>query len=445
MAIGFSTRSGLRVFSLLTIVIILFSNTAVAVPVASSLYGHSSQVSAQSLVSESLPQENKSINKSYNISVEGGTFSYDPGMVYAQLQQMVNIDIPPPYRIEIQDVPGYLATVPYGGWVIQFPQQLANNPGTGPGILAHEYVHSIHDRAFNLSWKNPDQYFAVKSAMEGGASYVEAAYGNRYLGSGYGCPTDSGGSPADQFESGWYYHGCRYVEARLDSPANLSVIYEDRPNTSEQVLHNLTPGGEPPVPLRTRLVGTDANSTRPQTLAEYSASTGWRVQEQKRIGEIAVRLTLGTVMNGSATERASTGWGNDRLVKYWKPSESAYGFAWVLRWDDAQNATEFARGFAEYRQKRQAGYHSYAPNVAKRTPDTEFTDLVWGDSHAAFRLVRVDDTTTVVFVGPPAFVQGATAVDTNQSVTVAVNPETSDLLRSLVCAENPETARNVAC
>lgn len=73
-------------------------------------------------------------------------------------------------------------------------------------------------------------------------------------------------------------------------------------------------------------------------------------------------------------------------------SAEGYGYAWVVRWDDATEAEEFERAFADYHE-----------NVS-----------------VPLGLESVGDETTVLVSGPEAFVENATATGTAGNVTVAV-------------------------
>jgi hypothetical protein len=110
-------------------------------------------------------------------------------------------------------------------------------------------------------------------------------------------------------------------------------------------------------------------------------------------------------LEGDRAAAAAAGWGADRLIQFdHRDHDTAY--AWVLRWDDPDEADEFAAAMTDYldaRGDRTAGH--------------------WTDGDATFALHRVDDETVVVLAGPEPFVDNATATGSNADVTVTVGAD----------------------
>jgi hypothetical protein len=111
---------------------------------------------------------------------------------------------------------------------------------------------------------------------------------------------------------------------------------------------------------------------------------------RRQFGELFVRSLFGTGLNESAAAELADGWGNDRQLEF--EGTNSTGFAWVLRWDDAANATEFENGVATYLEQT--------------------------DTPGPVRVDRVAPETTVLFAGDESFVQNATASGGNSTVTV---------------------------
>jgi hypothetical protein len=153
-------------------------------------------------------------------------------------------------------------------------------------------------------------------------------------------------------------------------------VFEDPPRTSEELLHGLAGGAEPPADLA------------------VAAETGgeWRVQRRYPGGELRLRAMLTSALPGSDAAEAAAGWGNDTVLQF--RDGNVTGAAWVLRFDDPAEAEEFATLFGTYEA------------------------TVEGERNASVRLVRVAAETVVVLGGAASFVSGTTATGTDASVTV---------------------------
>jgi hypothetical protein len=266
----------------------------------------------------------------------------------------------------------------------------AATPADVEGALAHEHAHVLQpdgladrlDARLGEYADTTDGTLAAYGVVEGAATYVESRYVERHL---------SGVEPPDaRFLGAWaewpaanrllwgpYVFGARYVAERVPSPARLSIVYRDPPRTTEQLLHGLEPGAEP---RRSLSVTADA------------ADSPWSAGKRDAKGELYLRVVLGTGLPPERAAAAAAGWGADRTLSVHASDRS--GHAWVVRFDDAANATEFADA---------------VPGVladARRSND------------AAYRAVRVTPETVAILVGDPAFVAGSEVAGGNGSVTV---------------------------
>lgn len=259
--------------------------------------------------------------------------------------------------------------------------------------LAHEYVHTIQqqtdwlamrDRWYAQNLPHPrrhshDTAFARWALLEGGAKYVEEAYAQQYL-DGESVPPLSDryqtATPGTKLFLGRYYFGSRYIASRIDSPRNISRVYETPPYTAEQVIHGYLPGEEPPTNLSVRL--TDE--------APFPAT-------EEVMGEHFVRVALQVELNRSRAVDAAAGWGDDRLYGFQEDGQR--GYVWVLDWDDEANATEFERAVRAYAAERPDGTRF----AVERTQPTTVTVLVGPEPFVENTSVRVEDEDIVV--SPP--------------------------------------------
>jgi hypothetical protein len=339
------------------------------------------------------------------ISVTGGTLPYDPVTVWTRVKSLLAADVAPPGTITITNLSGNV-----GGEPTRF-QRLLGVPAPStergslagralpPGnevqlndaaldaedgyetVLAHEYVHVVQmrTRARGRVWSQLDETYdgrvVYSATIEGAATYADNQYTRKYttldpqnFRAAYRNATSSA-----RFGLAPYYFGARYVNATVDSAAAIYAIYENPPRTSEELIHVRDPGSEPRADL------------------SVSTETGRETTVQPRFGELYVRALLGTALDESVAADAAEGWGNDRRVVF--GSDERADYAWVLRWDDATNATEFADAVAAYEDARSG-------------VDTNV------------RVEQVAPETTVVFVGTESFVADAAASGSNSTVTV---------------------------
>jgi hypothetical protein len=260
--------------------------------------------------------------------------------------------------------------------------------------VVHEYVHNAQ---FALVQDTPtwsamfsgdyQQRRAAGALVEGSASYVAVEYETRFSNRSRDAVIGAhdnylNASPAGKLAWAPYHFGREYVAARADSPADHWRLYEHTPETTEELIHGLPPGSEPPTPL-TVTVETD----------------DWSVAARETRGEMFTRVVLASELPEPRAARGAAGWGNDELVVL--ENGDARGFAWTLRWDDDANATEFLDAFAAAMDERGTR-----------------TDGRWTANGTAIRLERVSGDTVVVATGPASFVASLTVDGRDGNVTV---------------------------
>lgn len=355
-----------------------------------------------------------------DVSVEGGSYPVDAQPVFERVLNLTDQRVPAP-TVQIEDpddaspnildrstsqfrsalgvVPpertndsgsqltGY---TPSDGETVHIYDGILENETVAESTLAHEYVHTVQ---FRTDWGSTmwgrqsrdggeithDGRLTYYMVLEGSAQYVQHHYEARFLPNAPG--SESFGQAAYENASAHarlnlarYVLGGQYVNDTVDSTADLAEIHTDSPVSSEQVLHrNDDPVSE---------LSVDAND-----VGEWDSE--WA---QDRQGELFVKIALRTELNRSTATDAAHGWGNDRRITYERGNGTAT--AWVLRWDDAENATEFEGAFTEYLG-------------AKATQNGSSWEQTNGK--ATYRLQRVTDRTTVVYLGNESFVRDANA------------------------------------
>jgi hypothetical protein len=243
-------------------------------------------------------------------------------------------------------------------------------------VLAHEFVHVAQVRTGMVPWfegqagvaESLDEQFARRALVEGGAVYVTDAYTREHQ-SGLGSQSTqiaaayANATAGGRFVYGQYHFGARYANATLESPVELPALYEDPPESTENVLHPET--DDEPAALEVFAESDSFDRERSQT---------------RRAGELLARVVLRQTVNRSTAREAAAGWGNDRVVAFDTANGSAV--AWVTRWDTPGDADEFT--------------------VAARSLD----DLQTGNE---YRTERIGEDTVVVFAGSREFVESAEA------------------------------------
>ena len=266
-------------------------------------------------------------------------------------------------------------------------------------VLAHEFAHIVQfdqdaydevDDAIRGSGGNETRL--QTAATEGAASYVAEQYAVEYL------DADPGLRPwaevrANRSQFGAYvvapYHfGQRYVQQRVDSPADLPAVYDDPPRSSEQLIS-----------------GDDAD--RPKQLFVRFDGLDRPVADRRTKGELFVRLMLEGQLDGDRAATAAAGWGRDRLLPL-DDGDGTRSYVWALRWDTPEDADEFEAAMRDFLDG-----HAGAPG-----------DGPWRDGETAYQVQRAGEETVVVFVGDPAFVTNVSATAGGGEVTVSADSET---------------------
>lgn len=301
------------------------------------------------------------------------------------------LGLTPPDSVSTVDRPG--------GSTVKNTVRVFPNNGTEPElerVLAHEFAHVIQ---YQKGWQSKlhessvevdaNERVLTRCLAEGSATYLTDKYVRRY-------PVDV--EPYTEFVKkeyltangtrkysvGLYYFCSRYFHSRLDSPDNVTEVYRDPPVTTEQVIHNYTPGEELPTDLDVTVDETD---------------TSWEFWTDSTKGELFTRVVLANEIPEENASRAAAGWGNDRLLEF--QNEGQKGYVWVLRWDSAEDADQFGQSFERYLEARGVG-----------TDDCL--------SATCFDQRRLDSRTTAVVVGRSSFLTSVSIEREDSGVRVSI-------------------------
>jgi hypothetical protein len=357
------------------------------------------------------------------IVVTGGSVPVDPNRQFERVENLTGYEATPPERIEITDpdelrnferrqstLESYLGfpevefTVSAYAWDDRIVVNSSIGVTSTEVTLAHELHHVLfYQRNVSLYGNSHDrtskEQFLARTITEGSADYVQHHYWQEYVKPEGENPTAEmqsvyrNGTPTKRAMRAPYYFGERYMDYRVDSPRNLTTVYEDPPQTAEELIHLLPPGSEPPTPLSVE----KASGPDWQHLLDRSPDTR---------GELFVRHALQVGVDDETAARGADGWGNDSLLTFEHVESQQKGYVWTLRFDDAANASEFETVFSEYLSNR-----------------SEQRGSVWiaetsAGSTVAFRTRTVDPETVAVVFGPREFAENVTVTGDDGRVVV---------------------------
>lgn len=370
------------------------------------------------------------------IEMQGGNFSFDAAVVYRRVVRM--------HGLTLAEVPNVTVYVRNSSSVslsrIYSPSAFERAVGITPvagntkiaglagrtrvfiyegvvtdeaereAVLAHEYAHILqfvvgaHSTVGgNVEGSESQRGRVVTGVVEGASTFVENRYRVRYLDQQPRrldwAASRAGRTTFGAFIVAPYVFGHRYVHRRIDSVRNLSTVYEDPPQTTEQLIHNLDPDEEPALDVSVR---TDTDGT------------AWDFDGRTTKGELFTRLVLEQELSGERAARAAAGWGGDRMHLFTNGSGGT-GFVWTVRWDDAAEADEFGAALRDY--------------LDARGDEREGT---WYVNGTAYRVVRPSDGTVVLVAGAEDFVSDATVSGSGADYRVTVDGEEASTARMAV-------------
>lgn len=368
------------------------------------------------------------------VRVEGGTLDTDPTPIYRRVVRLTEAEAGDQVTVVIEDgrsddasgvdrvtlvdllalVPETLnasgpiaRTDPEDGTVHIWPARISSRTRLNT-TLAHEFVHVQQARAGVIEqvWTDEsvtgNERVVLRAVIEGTAVYVESAYVERYGGRQRFYANDTAFEEMDPYKilSAFpYYFGNRYVEHRIDDPAEVDRIYDDPPRSAEAILHpnrNATP--------------------RRLSVAVADDESDWNDQfSPTTYGEHFLWATLLTELDNETAWQAATGWGNDSAVRF-KTLSGEVGYAWALRMDSERDADEL-----------NAAVESYLANRSDRIEGE-----VYYDDDTALRFVRTSPETGVLLLGNASFVETTAVNGTNDSVTVTPEESTAENVSRVV-------------
>ena len=259
--------------------------------------------------------------------------------------------------------------------------------------LAHEYVHALQDRAFDLDALedsvegNQDALAALLALIEGDATVAELRYAMRQLSREQLAELGSSAQPPDNSFSRSppalqavllfpYLSGHAFVTALLDGGWRaVDAAYARLPASTEQVLHPAKYAANE-APLEVDL----------PTLID-SLPAGWSEVRRDVFGEFMVNVWLGGTPAVPTAAVAAAGWGGDAYALY--QHEDGQGLLVMkFRWDTERDLDEFWMAMVD---------HLVGGGLGPGTSEVDATTAVWrGDRRTAHARLLADSVLVVI-------------------------------------------------
>ncbi|WP_309221824.1 Hvo_1808 family surface protein [Halorussus sp. MSC15.2] len=309
--------------------------------------------------------------------------------------------------------------------------------------LAHELVHALQDQHFDLTEFNRstrEEHNEIDGLVEGDANYVQYRYtrncNQNWSGTCLERTGRAGGGNGTLANAGIYLlkyqpysDGPPFVAAIRNASGwdGVNALYEDPPNSTEQVIHPELYGEDLPSEVELR---DESNEDWRRVKLE---DRGVNYAEFGEAGLFTMLLYPSLTQEGTETvipresfatrnpgtnqntldaynysHPATAGWDGDKLYAYVNENvpENETGYVWKTVWDSEKDARQFAEAYRKLLNIHGAQQVEGRPNAWVIPDDREFAD--------AFHVERRGDTVVVV---------NAPTVDQLSGVYADVTPE----------------------
>lgn len=236
-------------------------------------------------------------------------------------------------------------------------------------VLLHEFVHALRDRrglcaGLGAEGRGWDETWAARALMEGDAQFFAGALRCAHAESvgeslqqearRLGREEEDPGpfpfyppdpSPSVDWDLSCYVEGARFVAAvyRERGAAGVERLFADPPASSEEVLH-------PERYLQRR----EGDCVRIEGLdLRGPLGDGWKPVGQGDLGELDLRLILRKALGAERARHVAAGWCGCGFVLYEGPGGTV--LALCSRWDDEEEALEFATRWCDFAGRRGEG------------------------------------------------------------------------------------------
>ncbi len=272
--------------------------------------------------------------------------------------------------------------------------------------LAHEYVHALQDRAFDLDAleasveDNQDALAAFVALVEGDATVAGLQYAMRQLrreelagpGSSEQPPDDAFSQTPPALQAVLlfpYVSGPTFVAALLDGGWRaVDAAYARLPASTEQVLH--------PAKYFAREAPLEVDL--PPLIDSLPA--GWSEVRRDVFGEFMVSVWLGGTQFASAATEAAAGWGGDAYALY--RNEAGQGLLVMkFRWDSERDLNEFWTAMVD---------HLVGGGLGPGASEVDAARATWRGDRRTAHVQRLVDSVLLVIGHDAAAVRSAAQV-----------------------------------
>ncbi|MCH8194878.1 MAG: hypothetical protein IIB12_02280 [Chloroflexi bacterium] len=267
---------------------------------------------------------------------------------------------------------------------------------------AHEYVHALQHARFDLSAlheareDDSEAGAALRAVVEGGATLVQTQYAQEHMNirrllseiDDLGVTGEDDRFPFVLQESLVfpYENGREFVRYLLDDggwPA-VDAAYESLPVTTEQILHP-----------EKYLAGEAALDVSMPDIAA-ALGDGWTELDADVMGELTIRILLDAFLSRRDADRASAGWGGDRLLFLEGPAGQEL-LVILARWDSEKDAEQFFDAYVKLLERRDADVDERSASVQATTGNERHVLRIEGDQ--TLWIVTTDPAVVDLVVG----------------------------------------------
>jgi hypothetical protein len=230
-------------------------------------------------------------------------------------------------------------------------------------LYSHEFTHALQDQTYDLDEGlgfnrercelDSQRCAGIQALLEGDATVLELQWMNTYashedlvqvmeLINNLDTPVFNSAPPFLSKDLLFSYEGgMNFVNSifREGKWAAVDAVYQDPPNSTEQILHPERYPNDDPV----QLIIPDALD---------NLESNWGLLEADTLGEWRIQLVLNTQLLRSVAEPAAEGWGGDVYHVYHNDSNGDNLLLLVTQWDTIKDVREFSAAFVDYLEAR---------------------------------------------------------------------------------------------
>ncbi len=230
-------------------------------------------------------------------------------------------------------------------------------------VYSHEFTHALQDQTYDLDEGlgfneercdlDSQRCAGIQALIEGDATVLDLQWMSTYASqedlvqtmeyiNNLDTPVFKAAPPFLSKDLLFSYEaGMNFVNSifRDGKWAAVDAVYQDPPNSTEQILHPERYPHDDPV----KLIVPDALN---------NLESGWSLLEEDTLGEWHIQLVLNEQLLKSVAAPAAEGWGGDVYHVYHNDSNGENLLLLVTQWDTIKDGREFSAAFIDHLEAR---------------------------------------------------------------------------------------------